>query len=395
MLQPLFESPAPAPGCGETPYLKLLSQLFGDRMLVANATGCSSIYGGNLPTTPWASDSRGARAGLVELAVRGQRRVRPGDAARPRPAGVRRAAARVAWLEPGLVARGVLDADQTTRRGSPPSASASRSSRRLPRAGAGGDARPSLQSPTRWSARASGSSAATAGRTTSASAGSTTCSPPGATSTSWCSTPRSTPTRAARPRRRPRAAPWPSSPPAASVGRRTWADRRGYGNVYVAQVAMGADTLRPSRLRRGRVLPRPLARHRLQPLHRPRDRHDDGDGAPERGRRRAATGRCTATTPGYGRGGSTRSTSTAAPTLPVSTEFGEGGSLRHARRAIPAEASPSFAARAGGRRRALAPLRADGGDRAQAPARCADGTAAAEHGGGQRHDVDLERPTSA
>ena len=48
-------------GCGETPYLKLASQLFGDRMLVANATGCSSIYGGNLPTTPWAKnvDGRG------------------------------------------------------------------------------------------------------------------------------------------------------------------------------------------------------------------------------------------------------------------------------------------------------------------------------------------------
>ncbi len=47
------------PGCGETPYLKVLTQLFGDRLLVANATGCSSIYGGNLPTTPWAVDDRG------------------------------------------------------------------------------------------------------------------------------------------------------------------------------------------------------------------------------------------------------------------------------------------------------------------------------------------------
>src|SRR4029453_3295929 len=48
-------------GCGETPYLKLLTQLFGDRLLVANATGCSSIYGGNLPTTPWSvnRDGRG------------------------------------------------------------------------------------------------------------------------------------------------------------------------------------------------------------------------------------------------------------------------------------------------------------------------------------------------
>ena len=57
--QPLFEFSGACQGCGETPYLKLLSQLFGDRMLVANATGCSSIYGGNLPTTPWAKNAEG------------------------------------------------------------------------------------------------------------------------------------------------------------------------------------------------------------------------------------------------------------------------------------------------------------------------------------------------
>ncbi|MGC9963562.1 MAG: pyruvate:ferredoxin (flavodoxin) oxidoreductase, partial [Acidimicrobiales bacterium] len=59
VLQPLFEFSGACAGCGETPYLKLLSQLFGDRMLVANATGCSSIFGGNLPTTPWAKDDNG------------------------------------------------------------------------------------------------------------------------------------------------------------------------------------------------------------------------------------------------------------------------------------------------------------------------------------------------
>ena len=59
LLQPLFEFSGACAGCGETPYLKLLSQLFGDRMVVANATGCSSIYGGNLPTTPWARDGEG------------------------------------------------------------------------------------------------------------------------------------------------------------------------------------------------------------------------------------------------------------------------------------------------------------------------------------------------
>ena len=58
-LQPLFEFSGACAGCGETPYLKLLSQLFGDRLMIANATGCSSIYGGNLPTTPWTSDADG------------------------------------------------------------------------------------------------------------------------------------------------------------------------------------------------------------------------------------------------------------------------------------------------------------------------------------------------
>jgi len=59
LLQPLFEFSGACAGCGETPYLKLLTQLFGDRLVVANATGCSSIFGGNLPTTPWAHDQRG------------------------------------------------------------------------------------------------------------------------------------------------------------------------------------------------------------------------------------------------------------------------------------------------------------------------------------------------
>ena len=57
--QPLFEFSGACAGCGETPYLKLLTQLFGERMIVANATGCSSIFGGNLPTTPWAKNNNG------------------------------------------------------------------------------------------------------------------------------------------------------------------------------------------------------------------------------------------------------------------------------------------------------------------------------------------------
>ncbi|MBI4872844.1 MAG: pyruvate:ferredoxin (flavodoxin) oxidoreductase [Candidatus Riflebacteria bacterium] len=57
--QPLFEFSGACSGCGETPYLKLLTQLFGDRLLIANATGCSSIFGGNLPTAPWAQNAQG------------------------------------------------------------------------------------------------------------------------------------------------------------------------------------------------------------------------------------------------------------------------------------------------------------------------------------------------
>ncbi|NOT12501.1 MAG: pyruvate:ferredoxin (flavodoxin) oxidoreductase [Methylococcaceae bacterium] len=58
-LQPLFEFSGACAGCGETPYVKLVSQLFGDRSIIANATGCSSIYGGNLPTTPWTKNHEG------------------------------------------------------------------------------------------------------------------------------------------------------------------------------------------------------------------------------------------------------------------------------------------------------------------------------------------------
>jgi pyruvate-ferredoxin/flavodoxin oxidoreductase len=59
LIEPLFEFSGACAGCGETPYIKLVTQLFGDRLVVANATGCSSIYGGNLPTTPWTVNNQG------------------------------------------------------------------------------------------------------------------------------------------------------------------------------------------------------------------------------------------------------------------------------------------------------------------------------------------------
>ena len=86
-LEPLFEFSGACSGCGETPYLKLLTQLFGDRAVIANATGCTSIFGGNLPTTPYTKNSRGPRSRVVQFAVRGQRRVRPRAPFGTRPEG--------------------------------------------------------------------------------------------------------------------------------------------------------------------------------------------------------------------------------------------------------------------------------------------------------------------
>ena len=60
LLQPLFEFSGACSGCGETPYIKLMTQLFGDRAFIGNATGCSSIYGGNLPPRPIRSNAKGA-----------------------------------------------------------------------------------------------------------------------------------------------------------------------------------------------------------------------------------------------------------------------------------------------------------------------------------------------
>jgi len=112
LAQPLFEFSGACAGCGETPYLKLLTQLFGDRIVVANATGCSSIYGGNLPTTPWTVDDNsrgpawanslfednaefglGLRLGLDRIAERA------------------RSLLRSLTPEIGELARGLLDAD--------------------------------------------------------------------------------------------------------------------------------------------------------------------------------------------------------------------------------------------------------------------------------------------
>ena len=75
---PLFEFSGACSGCGETPYVKLITQLFGDREMVANATGCSSIYSGSVPSTPYTTNEKGQGPGLGKLFVRGLLRVRLG-----------------------------------------------------------------------------------------------------------------------------------------------------------------------------------------------------------------------------------------------------------------------------------------------------------------------------
>ena len=228
LLQPLFEFSGACAGCGETPYVKLLTQLFGDRMLVANATGCSSIYGGNLPTTPGTMnhDGRGpawsnslfednAEFGLgMRLTLDKQ-----GEYARE--------------LLPQLA--GIIGDDLVDRVCSTPTRPAKLASRQqrervaLLKQRLQGSNDPQARDlysawPMSWCARASGSSAVTAGPTTSATAVWIMCWPVGAMSTSWCWTPRCTPIPAGSPPSPPRAPRLPSSPPTArACPRRIWA----------------------------------------------------------------------------------------------------------------------------------------------------------------------------
>ena len=119
LLRPLFEFSGACAGCGETPYLKLVSQLFGDRALVANATGCSSIYGGNLPTTPYATDAHGRGPAwsnsLFEDAAEFGFGMRL--AVDELSAHARALLGRLAPLVGAELARAILEADQSTEAG--------------------------------------------------------------------------------------------------------------------------------------------------------------------------------------------------------------------------------------------------------------------------------------
>ena len=180
LLEPLFEFSGACAGCGETPYIKLLTQLFGDRALIANATGCSSIYGGNLPTTPYTSNSAGrgpswsnslfednAEFGLgMRLAVDKQ-----ADYAAKL---LRRMAGQMGEYMVGAI----LGADQSTEEGI--AAQRGRIAELKLRLSIipSREARDLLAVVDAWCSRVFGSSAATDGPMTSAPAASTTCSVP-------------------------------------------------------------------------------------------------------------------------------------------------------------------------------------------------------------------------
>ena len=177
ILEPLFEYSGACAGCGETPYVKLMSQLFGDRTLIANATGCSSIYGGNLPTTPWTTDSAGrgptwsnslfednAEFGLGLRLALDQKR----DFAQTLLRGL------AGELGDALIEE-LLTAPQTNEAELRASANGSRRSACGWPSWAPGRRGRCPKSPMSWSAATSGSWVATAGPTTSASAGWITC----------------------------------------------------------------------------------------------------------------------------------------------------------------------------------------------------------------------------
>jgi pyruvate-ferredoxin/flavodoxin oxidoreductase len=245
-LQPLFEFSGACTGCGETPYLKLLTQLFGDRLTVANATGCSSIYGGNLPTTPWTKNAAGRGPGLVELPVRGQRRVRARAASGRRPPhgagpGAARPAEGSGRRRPGgRHPRGRSGARVRAHR-------AARAGRRAAAPPRGDDraGRPRTCAawPTTSCGAPCGSSAATAGRTTSAPAASTTCSPAGAdVNVLVLDTEVYSNTGGQSSKATPIGAVAKFAAAGKSVAKKDLALQAiAYGTVYVARVAMGAD----------------------------------------------------------------------------------------------------------------------------------------------------------
>ena len=297
-LEPLFEFSGACAGCGETPYLKLVTQLFGDRMIVANATGCSSIFGGNLPTTPWTCNDEGrgpawsnslfednaefgygmrltvdkhageARALVARLRETIGEPLAAAilDARQESEADIHDQRERVAALRRALHAARDARSVRASRRGGPPSArprGLSREEVGLDRRWRRLGVRHRLRRP-RPRARVRR-----------------------ATSTSSSSTPRCTRTPAGRCRRRRRAA---RSRKFAAAGKPLGEERPRPARDDLRHRLRRAGRARRERHAdgqgdsRSRIVRRPVARDRLRPLHRPRDR--DQQRAPAAGARR-------------------------------------------------------------------------------------------------------------
>ena len=184
LLQPLFEFPGACAGCGETPYIKLLTQLFGDRLVIANATGCSSIYGGNLPTTPYTVNGAGRGPAWSNSLFEDNAEFGLGlRVSLDKQAQYARELVERLRNEIGEELAAGNSGCRSVQRGGHPEPSGiasltwsggSLQSTALRRGTCG-------RSPARWFARASGRWVATAGPTTSASAAWIMCSPPAAT----------------------------------------------------------------------------------------------------------------------------------------------------------------------------------------------------------------------
>ena len=178
-LQPLFEFSGACTGCGETPYLKLLTQLYGDRAIIANATGCSSIFGGNLPTTPYTQNEAGRGPAWANSLFEDNAEF---------GFGMRLAIDKQAEHAKELLAKmgtvvgdGLVEEILKAEQGDEAAIEKQRErvkllKQKLVRASTRSRRAGSRRSPTTSSASRSGSSAATAGRTTSATAASTTSS---------------------------------------------------------------------------------------------------------------------------------------------------------------------------------------------------------------------------
>ena len=177
-LQPLFEFSGACAGCGETPYLKLATQLFGDRMVVANATGCSSIFGGNLPTTPWTCNAEGRGPAWANSLFEDNAEFGYGmrlTIDRARATARARSSAALAPRSARDSPSAILDADQHDEAGIHEQRSACALLKDILGSDAASRRGACSRSPITWSRSRSGSSAATGGRTTSAMAVSTTC----------------------------------------------------------------------------------------------------------------------------------------------------------------------------------------------------------------------------